>query len=95
MPEDFTDTNHNGRYDATECFVDMNGNSIWDADMGKSGLGGANDVVVYTVNVSFTRMFGFGKVFGLPSSQLIHATTILKNQPFATQSSRTGTSVCP
>jgi TadE-like protein len=95
MPEDFTDTNHNGRYDATECFVDMNGNSIWDADMGKSGLGGANDVVVYTVNVSFTRMFGFGKVFGLPSSQQIHATTILKNQPFATQSSRTGTSVCP
>jgi Flp pilus assembly protein TadG len=95
MPEDFTDTNKNGKYDATECFVDMNSNSLWDADMGKSGLGGANDVVVYTVTVNYKRMFGFGKVLGLPDSQIVHGTTILKNQPFATQSTRSGTSVCP
>ena len=30
MPEDFTDTNKNGKYDSTECFVDMNGNGVWD-----------------------------------------------------------------
>jgi len=95
MPEDFTDTNKNGKYDSTECFVDMNGNGIWDADMGKSGLGGANDVVAYTVTVNYKRLFGLGSYLGLPLSQTIHATTILKNQPFATQSTRTGTSVCP
>ena len=95
MPEDFTDTNKNSKYDATECFVDMNGNGVWDADMGKVGLGGANDVVVYTVTVTYKRMFGFGSYLGLPINQTIHGTTILKNQPFATQSTRTGTSVCP
>lgn len=95
QPEDFTDTNKNGKYDSTECFVDMNGNGVWDADMGKSGLGGANDVVVYTVTVSYTQFFGFAKMFGLPATQTMHSTTILKNQPFATQSTRTGTSVCP
>ncbi|MFM9936339.1 MAG: TadE/TadG family type IV pilus assembly protein [Novosphingobium sp.] len=95
MPEDFTDTNKNGKYDAAECFVDMNSNALWDADMGQTGLGGANDVVVYTVTVNYKRMFGFGSYLGLPLNQAIRATTILKNQPFATQSSRTGTSICP
>ncbi len=94
-PEDFTDTNKNGVYDSTECFVDMNGNGVWDADMGKSGLGGANDIVVYTVSVSYKQWFGFAKMFGLPEYQTIPQTTILKNQPFATQATRTGTSICP
>ena len=95
MPEDFTDTNKNGAYDSTECFVDMNGNNIWDADMGKTGLGGANDVVVYTVTVTYKQWFGFAKMFGLPEYQTIPSTTILKNQPFATQTTRTGVSKCP
>jgi hypothetical protein len=94
-PEDFTDTNKNGKYDSTECFVDMNSNNVWDADMGKSGIGGANDVVVYTVTVNYKRMFGMGNYLGLPLNQVVHATTLLKNQPYATQSTRTGTSVCP
>ncbi len=95
MPEDFTDTNKNAKYDSTECFVDMNGNLIWDSDMGTAGLGGANDVVVYTVTVNYKRMFGFGSYLGLPINQTIRGTTILKNQPFSTQPNRTGTSVCP
>lgn len=94
-PEDFTDTNKNGIYDTTECFVDMNSNGTWDADMGKTGLGGANDVVVYTVTVSYKQWFGFAKMFGLPEYQTIPSTTILKNQPFATQATRTGISICP
>lgn len=94
-PEDFTDTNRNGKYDTTECFVDMNGNRTWDADMGQSGLGGANDVVVYTVTVTYKQWFGFAKMFGLPEYQTVPQTTILMNQPYATQATRTGTSVCP
>jgi Flp pilus assembly protein TadG len=95
MPEDFTDTNGNGVYDNKECFVDMNGNNVWDADMGKTGLGGANDVVVYTVTVTYPQWFGFAKMFGLPAYQTVPQTTILRNQPFATQATRTGVSVCP
>lgn len=95
MPEDFTDTNKNGVYDNKECFVDMNGNNTWDADLGKTGLGGANDVVVYTVTVSYKQWFGFAKMFGLPEYQTVPQTTILMNQPYATQATRTGVSVCP
>jgi len=93
-PEDFTDTNKNGKRDAGECFTDMNGNSLWDADMGVSGLGGADDVVVYTVNVTYTPLFAIGGFWGLPKTQKINATTILQNQPFSTQGERVGVKVC-
>ncbi|WP_226018811.1 TadE/TadG family type IV pilus assembly protein [Novosphingobium sp. FKTRR1] len=95
VPEDFTDTNGNGVYDPKECFVDMNGNGQWDDDMGKTGQGGADDVVAYTVSVTYPALFGFTHAFGYPLSQTINATTILKNQPYATQSTRTGVQVCP
>ena len=94
-PEDFTDSIDNDTYDPTECFVDMNGNETWDADMGSTGLGGANDVQVYTVSVSYKPMFGFGSYLGLPTNQKIQGTTILRNQPYSTQSTRTGVAVCP
>jgi hypothetical protein len=93
-PEDFTDTNSNARRDAGECFTDMNGNSLWDSDMAKSGLGGADDVVVYTVSVSYKPLFAIGGFWGLPKTQKINSTTILQNQPFSTQSERVGVQVC-
>lgn len=93
-PEDFTDTNKNGKRDAGECFTDMNSNSLWDSDMSKSGLGGADDVVVYTVNVSYKPLFAIGGFWGLPTNQKINATTILQNQPFSTQAERVGVKVC-
>lgn len=49
QPEPFTDTNGNGAHDAGEPFTDVNGNGSWDPDMGRAGLGGAGDVVVYRV----------------------------------------------
>jgi len=45
LPEDFTDSNANGQWDATECFVDRNGNRSYDTDVGLAGRGGAQDVV--------------------------------------------------
>jgi hypothetical protein len=93
-PEDFTDTNSNGRHDAGECFTDMNGNSQWDADISKTGLGGADDVVVYTVSVTYKPLFAIGGFWGLPKTQKINSTTILQNQPFSTQSERVGVQVC-
>jgi Flp pilus assembly protein TadG len=94
-PEDFTDSNNNDVYDPTECFADANGNKIWDADVGATGLGSANDVVLYTVTVKYDQIFGFAKLLGLNASQTISANTFLRNQPFATQSTRTTVNVCP
>lgn len=49
QPEPFTDENGNGAHDAGEPFTDVNGNGSWDPDMGRAGLGGPGEVVVYRV----------------------------------------------
>lgn len=47
--EPFADADADGRYDVGETYTDVNGNGAWDADMGRAGLGGPGDVVVYRV----------------------------------------------
>lgn len=84
-PEDYSDTNKNGVRDATECYTDANGNGSWDADGGKTGLGGADDVVVYEMTVSYPRLFPLAKLLGWSGPQTITARTVLKNQPFQQQ----------
>jgi Flp pilus assembly protein TadG len=93
-PEPFTDSNGNGVRDAKECFTDVNGNGTWDADPGVNGQGGANDVTVYTVTVTYPRLFPVAKLFGWSSTQTISASTLLKNQPYASQSVITPKQVC-
>lgn len=48
-PEPWTDTNHNGTWDAGEAYVDVNANGHWDANPAASGAGGSGDVVRYTI----------------------------------------------
>lgn len=93
-PEPFTDTNGNGVRDPKECFTDVNGNGTWDADPGVSGQGGADDVTVYTATVTYPRLFPVAKLFGWSSTQTITASTLLKNQPYASQSVITPKQVC-
>jgi Flp pilus assembly protein TadG len=94
-PEDFTDTNGNGVRDTGECFQDINANGLWDADSSKSGLGSANDVVKYTATVSYPSLIpGAESVFHISPTTTIKATTMLRNQPFATQQSWATTKVC-
>lgn len=84
-PEPFTDTNGNGVRDPKECFDDVNGNGSYDTDPGSAGQGGANDVTLYTVKISYPRLFPVGSFFGGSSTQTIVAKTFLKNQPYASQ----------
>ena len=94
--EPFQDNNNNGVYDAaTECFTDVNGNGTRDLDPGIAGQGGANDVVVYTMTVQFNRLFPLARLIGWSQRATISATTILKNQPYATQAGPTAQLVCP
>lgn len=86
-PEQFTDagTPGNNRYDPGECFVDTNGNGGWDADIGRSGQGGADDAVLYKVRVSYRRLFPMARMLGWSRNQEIVASTVLRNQPYAGQ----------
>jgi len=93
-PEPFTDTNHNGVRDKGECYSDVNGNGQWDSDPGTAGQGGANDVTYYKMQVTFPRLFPFAWLIGWSQKVTISASTILKNQPYATQTVNTVTTLC-
>ena len=94
-PEDFVDANDNGVYDNDECFTDENGNGAWDDDVGAAGLGGADDVVLYTVSLNYDRMFPLWKMIGISPQTSVSASTTLRNQPFGTQAVRQKEQICP
>lgn len=93
-PERFTDTNNNNSRDPGECFDDVNGNGQWDSDPGNAGQGGANDVVVYSMTVSFPRLFPMYGMLGWPQTETITVRTYLKNQPYAAQNVPVVKTVC-
>jgi len=93
-PEPFNDDNNDGIRQTTECYSDINGNAKWDASPGpgNNGQGGASDVTVYTMRITYTRIFPVASLLGWPTTQTILGSTLLKNQPYQTQ---TGTAVAP
>jgi len=95
VPEDFDDSNGNLTYDDIECFTDRNDNGQWDPDVGAAGLGGADDIVYYNVQVRYDRLFPLWSMLGLPHRGLAQATTVMRNQPFGEQAERAAVRVCP
>lgn len=93
-PEPFVDTNGNGVRDPGECYTDVNGNGQWDADAGRAGQGGPNDVTVYTAAITYGRLFPVTRLFGWPGTATLSATTTLMNQPYATQNIPSPATIC-
>ena len=83
--EEYTDTNDNGVCDNGEPYVDANLNETWDSDGGDEGQGGAKDVSIVTVTVTYDRLFPLASLIGLPEQITIAANTVLANQPYAEQ----------
>jgi Flp pilus assembly protein TadG len=80
--EAYTDENNNGSFDTS-------------ATAGSDGQGGARDITVYTVKVSYPRLFPLNGLLGLPTTVTQTATTVLRNQPFGQQATRIpGTGTC-
>jgi len=88
-PEPFSDDNNDGIRQSTECYSDVNGNKKWDASPGPgaSGQGGASDVTVYTMRVTYPRVLPVATLLGWSPNQTISGSTTLKNQPYQSQSS--------
>jgi Flp pilus assembly protein TadG len=96
QPEPFTDSNGNGIHDPKECFQDVNGNRQWDSDQGlANSQGGASDVTVYTMAVTYPHLFPLSRWIGWSDKQTLSATTTLQNQPYKSQSVTTPTTICP
>lgn len=93
-PERFTDTNNNNLRDAGECFDDVNGNRMWDADPGRSGQGGANDVTLYRMTMTYPRIFPLAGMLGLANVNTITVQTAMKNQPYASQNMPALATIC-
>lgn len=85
QPEAFTDVNGDERCNAGEPFEDANRNGTWDDDRGRDGMGGARDAVLYTVTVSYPRVFPVMKLLGLSDTVTTQSQTVLRNQPFDEQ----------
>lgn len=83
--EEFTDTNTNGVCDNGEPFIDINLNETWDSDGGDAGQGGAKDVSIVTVSVTYERLFPMAALAGLPENVTVAANTVLANQPYGDQ----------
>ena len=64
-----------------EPFTDVNGNGVWDADMGAAGLGGPSDVVVYRVSYDWGVMTPL--IRGVLGDSLRHISSVaVRNEPF-------------
>ena len=85
--ESFTDTNKNGRCDKNEPYEDANRNSVWDADGGNAGQGGAKDATVYTVVMTYPKMLPIMGYLGGSTTGKVTAQTVLRNQPYGDQES--------
>lgn len=79
------DKNGNGQYDPGDCFEDVVNIGTWDADAGKAGLGGSDDIVYYQVTVDFPRIVPLTKMMGFSPTETVTANTVLRNQPFGSQ----------
>lgn len=93
-PERFTDLNSNNIRDPGECFDDVNGNRMWDSDPGRTGQGGANDVTLYRMTMTYPRIFPLAGMLGLSNVNSITVQTALKNQPYASQNVTPTAPIC-
>lgn len=80
-----TDRDSDGQYDTGDCWRDDNGNGTFDADSGRSGIGGAEDIVVYEARVVTPRLVPIASFVGLPENLTVEVKTAVRNQPFADQ----------
>lgn len=86
--ETWTDTDGNGVCNGGEPYEDANANMTWDKDGGNAGQGGAKDATLYTVTVTYPRMFPLPKFTGAGGTTTkLSASTVLRNQPFSDQGS--------
>jgi len=84
MPETITqDTAPTGSYNAGDCFQDYNGNGVYDLDRGRTGMGGAEDVVHFEVTMAYPHIVPVGRLLGWTDNVSVTQNTVLRNQPYA------------
>ncbi|MEA3047224.1 MAG: hypothetical protein QOJ53_1556 [Sphingomonadales bacterium] len=89
-PETITqDTAPTGSYNPGDCFQDANGNGTYDLDRGRTGMGGAEDVVYFEVTMTYPHIVPVGKLLGWSGDVSVTQNTVLRNQPYAGRNNST------
>ena len=64
-------------------FTDINGNGVWDADLGAAGLGNPGDIVVYTVSYPWHVMTPIlNHIIGTQGVLTLQARSVVRNEPY-------------
>lgn len=79
---------------ATDCYRDINGSGKFSRDMGRGGMGGAEDVVRFQVTMTYPRLFPMAKLLGWSNNVQIVQNTVLRNQPYAGRTINAGAILC-
>ncbi len=89
-PEKITDdTDPKGVFNLGDCFEDANNNGLYDSTPGDAGVGSADDVVYYTVNVVYPNLTPVGALLSWGPTRGVSATTVIRNQPFTSRAEPT------
>ena len=84
------DTDGNGVPDKSDCWEDVDNNGVRNiVTAGADGIGGADDIVKYTVTVSYDRLLPVHRFIGGTARASTQATTVVRRQPFEAQASPT------
>lgn len=78
-----TDTAPIGTINSGDCWIDANSNGLYNSQQGGSGLGGAEDVVSYTVTMKYNRLTPISNWLGWGNLVTITRATSLQNEPYA------------
>ena len=70
-------------YNQGDCWEEVTGNTTHDANRGRAGQGGADDIVRYEVRMTYPRIVPIGRFIGWSDNETIVASTVLRNQPYA------------
>lgn len=87
VPETITnDTVPIGQYNVGDCYQDANANAQYDTDRGRSGMGNSEDVLHYSITMSYPRLFPLTRLMGLSSTDTVTSSTVFRNQPYGSRS---------
>lgn len=80
-----TDVNGNGSYDPGDCWEDSNPNGTFDLDGSRSGVGGADDVVIYRITLTAPELLPVAPFVGGDGKFNARAATTVRIQPYGDQ----------
>lgn len=81
--EPYTDSDGDLTCNNGEFYTDVNGNGTWDADMGASGAGGEENIMVMSINVELPYMMhGFIDAFTATPHMDLETSTAVRNEPY-------------